>query len=158
MANVLGSSQNEYGFIRNSLVAVVVYFLGVRGHFSVSNATGGVNVNVMLKRAYESPAETDGQRIIVDRLWPRGVAKAKAGIDLWLKEVAPSTELRKWFAHDPDKWAEFKTRYRAELKGNGALVELKALARQGDITLICGARDQLNNEAVVLKQILDRAS
>ena len=115
-------------------------------------------MNVMLKRAYALPAETDGQRILVDRLWPRGVAKAKAGIDLWLKEVAPSTELRKWFAHDPEKWAEFKTRYCAELKGNLALVELKALARQGDITLIYGARDQLNNEAVVLKQILDRAS
>ena len=112
----------------------------------------------MLKRAYALPTETDGQRVLVDRLWPRGVAKAKAGIDLWLKDVAPSTELRKWFAHDPEKWAEFKTRYRAELKGNAALAELKALARQGDITLIYGAKDQLNNEAVVLKQILDRAS
>ena len=115
-------------------------------------------MNVMLKRAYALPTETDGQRILVDRLWPRGVAKAKAGIDLWLKDVAPSTELRKWFAHDPEKWAEFKTRYRAELKGSAALAELKALARQGDITLIYGAKDQLNNEAVVLKQILDRAS
>ena len=115
-------------------------------------------MNVMLKRAYALPTETDGQRVLVDRLWPRGVAKAKAGIDLWLKDVAPSTELRKWFAHDPEKWAEFKTRYRAELKGSAALAELKALARQGDITLIYGAKDQLNNEAVVLKQILDRAS
>ncbi len=113
-------------------------------------------LNVMLKRAYERPAQTDGQRILVDRLWPRGVAKVNARIDLWLKEVAPSTELRQWFGHDPEKWPEFKKRYRAELKDNLALTELRALARQGDITLIYAAKNQLNNEAVVLKQILDR--
>jgi uncharacterized protein YeaO (DUF488 family) len=115
-------------------------------------------MSVMLKRAYEAPAKSDGERILVDRLWPRGVAKAKAGIDLWLKEVAPSTELRQWFGHDPDKWAEFEKRYRAELKANPALAELRAHARQGDVTLVYAARDQLHNEAVVLKRILDRSS
>ena len=111
---------------------------------------------VMLKRAYETPAKSDGQRILVDRLWPRGVAKVNARIDLWLKDVAPTTALRQWFGHDPEKWPEFKKRYQAELKGNPALSELKALAHQGTITLVYAARDQLNNEAVVLKQILDR--
>ncbi len=112
----------------------------------------------MLKRAYESPAKPDGKRILVDRLWPRGLTKVKAKIDLWLKDVAPSTELRQWFGHDPEKWLEFKKRYRAELKDNPALSELQALSRQGNITLIYAARDQLHNEAVVLKQILDRST
>jgi uncharacterized protein YeaO (DUF488 family) len=111
-------------------------------------------VNVMLKRAYEPPTKTDGERILVDRLWPRGLAKAKAGIDLWLKDIAPSTELRQWFGHEPEKWPEFKKRYRAELKSNPALAELQALSRRGKITLVYAARDQLHNEAVVLKQLL----
>ncbi len=115
-------------------------------------------MDVMLKRAYEYPAETDGKRILVDRLWPRGLAKVNAKIDLWLKDVAPSTELRQWFGHDPEKWLEFKKRYCAELKNNPALAELQALSRQGNITLIYAARDQLHNEAVVLKQILDRST
>ena len=85
------------------------------------------------------------------------MSKAKAGIDLWLKDVAPSTGLRKWFAHDPEKWPEFRRRYRAELKGNPALAELKALARKGSITLVYSAKDELHNDAVVLKAILDRA-
>ena len=115
-------------------------------------------MTVMLKRAYELPTEADGQRILVDRLWPRGLTKAKAKIDLWLKGAAPSTELRQWFGHDPDKWQEFEKRYRAELKDNPALSELQALSRQGNITLIYAAKDELNNEAVALKQILDRAN
>ena len=110
-----------------------------------------------MKRAYDPPARTDGKRILIDRLWPRGVSKARARIDLWLKDVAPSTELRKWFGHDPEKWSEFRKRYRAELKGNPALAELKVLARQGSITLVYSARDELHNDAVVLKAILDRA-
>ena len=114
-------------------------------------------MTVNLKRAYDPPARTDGKRILIDRLWPRGVSKARARIDLWLKDVAPSTELRKWFGHDPEKWPEFRKRYRAELKGNPALAELKALARQGSITLVYSARDELHNDAVVLKAILDRA-
>lgn len=112
-------------------------------------------MNVKLKRAYEAPNEADGQRILVDRLWPRGVAKAKARFDLWLKEVAPSTELRKWFGHEPEKWPEFKQRYCEELKNNPALAQLQQLARQGNITLIYAAKDQANNEAVVLKEILE---
>ena len=115
-------------------------------------------VNVMLKRAYEPPTKTDGERILVDRLWPRGLAKAKAGIDLWLKDIAPSTELRQWFGHEPEKWPEFKKRYRAELKSNPALAELQALSRRGKITLVYAARDQLHNEAVVLKQLLQRGT
>ena len=115
-------------------------------------------MDVMLKRAYEHPAKTDGKRILVDRLWPRGLAKIKAKIDLWLKDVAPSTELRQWFGHDPEKWPEFQQRYRAELKDNPALSELQALSRQGNISLIYAARDHLHNEAVVLKQILDRST
>ncbi|MBB1473254.1 DUF488 domain-containing protein [Luteimonas sp. MC1782] len=110
----------------------------------------------MLKRAYESPAKNDGERILVDRLWPRGLAKVKAEIDLWLKEVAPSTGLRQWFGHDPEKWSEFKRRYRAELQINPAWSELQALARQGDLTLVYAAKDQLHNEAVVLKELLER--
>lgn len=111
----------------------------------------------MLKRAYESPARDDGYRVLVDRLWPRGVSKANARIDLWLKEVAPSTGLRQWFGHDPGKWTGFKQRYRAELKHNPAWPELQALARRKDLTLVYAARDQVHNEAVVLKQLLEHA-
>lgn len=115
-------------------------------------------MSVALKRAYETPAKSDGKRILVDRLWPRGLTKEKAGIDLWLKEVAPTNALRKWFGHDPQKWPEFEKRYRAELKGGQALTGLKVLSRQGDITLVYAARDQLHNEALVLKKILDRGA
>lgn len=113
-------------------------------------------MSVWVKRAYDSPEKADGERILVDRLWPRGLAKAKAKIDVWLKDVAPSTELRQWFGHDPEKWSEFKKRYRAELKGSEALAELCTLAGKGDITLVYGARDENHNQALVLKQILDR--
>lgn len=115
-------------------------------------------MGISLKRAYEPPSESDGTRILVDRLWPRGVAKAKARIDLWLKDVAPSTELRKWFGHDPDRWADFQKKYRAELKGSAALAELRKLARQGHVTLVYSARDELHNDAVVLKNILGRSA
>jgi uncharacterized protein YeaO (DUF488 family) len=113
-------------------------------------------MRISLKRAYQLPAETDGMRILVDRLWPRGLAKTKAKIDLWLKDAAPSTELRKWFGHDPQKWPEFQKQYLAELKWNPALSELRALSRQGDITLVYAAKDEVHNEAVVLKRLLDR--
>lgn len=113
---------------------------------------------ISLKRAYEPPAASDGTRILIDRLWPRGVTKAKAAIDLWLKDVAPSTELRKWFGHDPDKWPEFQRKYRAELKGNEALAELRKLSRQGHVTLVYSARDELHNDAVVLKKLLGRSA
>ncbi len=110
----------------------------------------------MLKRAYEAPAHDDGYRVLVDRLWPRGVSKANARIDLWLKEVAPSTALRQWFGHDPAKWAEFRKRYRAELKGNPAWAQLESLSHQKKLTLVYAARDQVHNEAAVLQELLER--
>ena len=113
-------------------------------------------MSVSLKRAYEKPSSDDGTRVLVDRLWPRGVRKEKARIDVWLKEVAPSTQLRKWFGHDPDKWPEFQKRYRAELKGSAALAELRKLARQGHVTLVYGAKDKDHNDAVVLAKLLRR--
>jgi len=110
---------------------------------------------VRLKRAYDPPSPRDGTRVLVDRLWPRGVRKAKARIDLWLKNVAPSTALRQWFGHDPARWGEFRRRYRAELKRQPeALTELRTLAQQGRITLVFGARDERRNQAVVLKELL----
>lgn len=112
-------------------------------------------MDILLKRAYETPSAADGRRVLVDRLWPRGLTKARAAVDLWLKEVAPSTELRQWFGHDPEKWTEFKRRYRTELKGSSALSELAALAREGKVTLVYAAKDEQHNEAVVLKQVLE---
>lgn len=113
---------------------------------------GGL-VSILIKRAYAPPEKSDGLRILIDRLWPRGIAKSR--IDLWLKDVSPSTELRQWFGHDPDKWSEFRKRYRSELRGNSALDELRTLSRKSDITLIYAARDERHNHAVVLKQILE---
>lgn len=112
-------------------------------------------MDIKLKRAYEAPAQSDGMRILVDRLWPRGLSKARAAIDQWLKEVAPSNELRQWFGHDPEKWPEFRKRYRAELKDNPALAELRDLSRKGTVTLVYSAKDELHNQAVVLRQVLD---
>jgi uncharacterized protein YeaO (DUF488 family) len=113
---------------------------------------------VRIKRVYFEPNEDDGMRILVDRLWPRGLTKEKASVDLWLKEIAPSNELRKWFAHDPGKWEEFQTRYLAELKVNGEpLARLKQEAAKGPVTLLYGAKDEEHNEAVVLLKILQRS-
>ena len=112
---------------------------------------------VHLKRVYEGPSKTDGTRILVDRLWPRGLTKEKAHVDLWLKEVAPSNDLRKWFAHDPTKWPEFKARYKAELKNNAVpLALLKQAITRGPATLLYGAKDKEHNEAVVLQDLLNR--
>jgi uncharacterized protein YeaO (DUF488 family) len=112
---------------------------------------------VKLKRVYEEPSSADGTRILVDRLWPRGLTKEKARVDLWLKDVAPSTELRKWFAHDQAKWAEFKTRYRAELKKSPEqLTLLRQAAAKGMTTLLYGAKDEEHNEAIVLQELLNR--
>lgn len=114
-------------------------------------------MTVKLKRVYEQPAPTDGTRILVDRLWPRGLTKEKAHVDLWLKEVAPSNELRKWFAHDPAKWGEFKTRYHAELKQNpDQLALLKHAVAKGHATLLYAAKDEQHNEAIVLKKLVNR--
>ena len=110
---------------------------------------------VRIKRAYEVPDAEDGERILVDRLWPRGLTKEKAKIDLWLKDVAPSTELRRWFAHDPARWTEFQSRYKAELKSNKEQLSLlRQEAAKGTVTLIYGAKDQEHNEAVILQKIL----
>jgi uncharacterized protein YeaO (DUF488 family) len=113
--------------------------------------------NVRLKRAYEPPAPADGTRILVDRLWPRGVSKADAAIDQWVRDLAPSPELRTWFSHDPARFAEFERRYVAELRGHGATVaELRALARKAAVTLVYAARDEEHNDAVVLRKVLLR--
>jgi uncharacterized protein YeaO (DUF488 family) len=111
--------------------------------------------NVKLKRAYERPAAGDGDRILIDRLWPRGVKKADAAIDVWMKEIAPSTELRRWFGHRAERWPEFRRRYAEELRRRPELVEdLRALARKGPITLVFAAHDQARNDAVVLRELL----
>ena len=111
--------------------------------------------HVKLKRAYEPPAVDDGARILIDRLWPRGVKKANAAIDEWMREIAPSTELRKWFGHDPKRWSEFQHRYESEIRQHPEQFErLRALARRGRITLVFSARDQAHNDAVVLKDLL----
>ena len=111
--------------------------------------------NVRLKRAYEPPEKTDGTRILVDRLWPRGVSKAEARLDEWIKDIAPSAELRTWFDHDPDRWDEFRRRYRAELSRNSErLKDLRRRAREGPITLVYSARDEIHNDAVVLRDVI----
>ena len=110
---------------------------------------------IKIKRAYLEPEAGDGTRILVDRLWPRGLTKEKARIDLWLNNVAPSTELRKWFGHDIERWEEFKNRYLAELNENKeSMAILKEQLNKGNVTLIFGARDELHNEAIILKELL----
>lgn len=110
-----------------------------------------------LKRAYEKPAKSDGQRILVERLWPRGLTKQRAAIDLWLKEIAPSPQLRKWFGHDPEKWRRFQQRYWKELKQNPkALSQLRTQIKKGRTTLIYAARDQEHNGALALKRFLEK--
>jgi uncharacterized protein YeaO (DUF488 family) len=111
---------------------------------------------IALKRVYDDRSSDDGFRVLVDRLWPRGLDKATAGIDLWFKDAAPSSELRRWFGHDPDRWAEFQRRYRAELADNAAaLATLRALAKEHKkLTLLYAARDTAHNHAIVLRDIL----
>lgn len=113
-------------------------------------------MQIRLKRAYEKPGRQDGQRILVDRLWPRGVRKEDLALDEWLRDIAPSTELRKWFHRDPSQWQEFERRYVAELDRNGAAVEkLLERVRSGRVTLVYGARDERRNHAVVLKRYIE---
>ncbi len=112
---------------------------------------------VRVKRAYDPPAPADGVRVLVDRLWPRGLAWHEAQVDLWLKDVAPSTDLRRWFGHDPARWPSFEQRYRAELAGNPAMDELLAVVRHyKQVTLLFGARDTEHNNAVVLQALCGR--
>jgi uncharacterized protein YeaO (DUF488 family) len=120
-------------------------------------AERGLAMTVSLKRAYDPPAKSDGRRILVDRVWPRGIAKDDLRIDAWLKDLAPSTVLRKWFGHDPAKWEEFKRRYARELEQpSAAFEELVAKARAGHVTLVFGAKDVEHNNAVALKEHLER--
>jgi uncharacterized protein YeaO (DUF488 family) len=110
---------------------------------------------VRIKRIFDAPARTDGLRVLVDRVWPRGTTKKAAALDLWVKEVAPSTELRKWFNHDPQRWMDFRLRYRRELqKHRKELEELRAQAAKRRVTLLFGARDTEHNQAVVLREAL----
>ena len=111
--------------------------------------------SVKLKRAYEPAAADDGTRILVDRLWPRGVSKEHAALDQWMKDIAPSAELRKWFGHDPARWEEFGRRYTGELHGNAELLDqLRSLARQGPVTLVYSVHDEVHNDAIVLRDLL----
>jgi uncharacterized protein YeaO (DUF488 family) len=111
--------------------------------------------NVRLKRAYERPSTEDGTRILIDRLWPRGVSKENAALGLWMKDIAPSAALRTWFGHDPARWQEFRRRYVDEIRRNAVLFgELRTLARQGPITLVYSAHDEAHNDAVVLRDLL----
>ncbi|HHT9116318.1 MAG: DUF488 domain-containing protein [Planctomycetes bacterium] len=112
---------------------------------------------IKLKRVYEKPSKGDGFRILVERLWPRGITKERASVDLWLKDAAPGTELRKWFGHDPAKWEQFCKRYRVELKQRkDAANLLKQKSKEGTITLVYAARDEKHNSAIALKEILEQ--
>jgi uncharacterized protein YeaO (DUF488 family) len=114
---------------------------------------------IRLKRAYEKPSRSDGERILVERLWPRGVTKARAAVDLWLKGVAPSPELRKWFGHDPSRWKQFERRYWKELQAHEEAVELlRRKAELGTVTLVYAARDEAYNGALALKEFIEHQS
>jgi uncharacterized protein YeaO (DUF488 family) len=114
-------------------------------------------VTIQLKRAYDQPSKSDGTRILVDRLWPRGLTKAKAKIDLWAKEIAPSTELRKWFHREGGDWKEFRRRYLTELKNHRDEIELlRSKIRHGEVTLVFSARSREQNHAVILKEVVER--
>lgn len=111
-----------------------------------------------LKRAYEEKTEDDGTRVLVDRIWPRGVTKERAAIDWWAKGLAPSEDLRKWFSHDPKRFDEFADRYKGELQGSADLDRLRKLSLDGKVTLVFGAKDREHNQAVVLKELVERGA
>jgi uncharacterized protein YeaO (DUF488 family) len=113
--------------------------------------------HLRIKRVYEPPSREDGTRVLIDRLWPRGLTKEKAAIDQWMKDIAPSAELRKWFGHDPVRWPEFHRRYTKELRQHPALLDqIRDLAKDRTVTLVFGAHDEEHNDAVVLREILVR--
>jgi uncharacterized protein YeaO (DUF488 family) len=115
--------------------------------------------NVKLKRAYDPPASGDGKRVLIDRLWPRGLSKEKAALDQWIKDIAPSAELRKWFGHDPARWDEFRRRYAAEVHQHSDLLEkLRSLARTGTLTLVYSAHDEEHNNAMELRELILEAN
>jgi uncharacterized protein YeaO (DUF488 family) len=113
-------------------------------------------MTIATKRIYALPSKSDGYRVLVDRLWPRGLSRAIASIDLWLRDLAPSTELRKWYGHDVERWPEFGNRYRQELEGHGELLDtlLDIEHHHGTVTLLFAARDEVHNEAEVLADVL----
>lgn len=112
---------------------------------------------VKLKRVYEQPSAADGMRVLVDRLWPRGLSKHDVSADLWLRDAAPSNELRRWFGHDPKRWLRFSRKYRAELARQPEILDLlDDLRRRAPVTLIFGARDEAHNQAVVLREMLEK--
>jgi uncharacterized protein YeaO (DUF488 family) len=120
-------------------------------------ASDRATMMIRLKRAYDQPDKSDGERILVERLWPRGLTKARAHVDLWLKDAAPSPALRKWFAHDPAKWKSFQRKYWKELQANEpVLAVLKRKIKSGVVTFIYAARDEQHNGALALKQFLER--
>jgi len=112
---------------------------------------------VGIRRVYQPSAKGEGRLVLVDRIWPRGKSKAELGDVLWLKDVAPTNELRKWFGHKPERWAEFRRRYFAELKANPAVERLRELAAEGPVTLLYGARDEVHNQAAALAEYLARS-
>lgn len=116
-----------------------------------------VEDRIHVKRIYDEPSSSDGVRVLVDRLWPRGVRKEDADIDIWMKDIAPSTELRRWFGHDPDKWTEFRSRYKAELKDHKDLTDqlLELSAKKDGVTLLYGARDTRHAHPLVIKSVLE---
>jgi uncharacterized protein YeaO (DUF488 family) len=125
-------------------------------HRSVLRGQETMRHKIAIKRAYEDASAEDGTRFLVERLWPRGIRKADLPLDAWLKDVAPSTELRKWFAHDPSKWSEFRKRYARELDANpSAWQPILDRARHGRVTLVFSSHDEAHNNAVVLKEYLD---
>jgi uncharacterized protein YeaO (DUF488 family) len=112
---------------------------------------------VKIKRVYDPRARGDGERILVDRLWPRGLSRRAAAVDAWMKDLAPSQDLRTWFGHEPERWSEFRRRYRAELRSHrDALAAIARKATRGAVTLVFGARDREHNQAVVLKGVIER--
>lgn len=117
-------------------------------------------MSIEVQRVYDRGPVKSGKRILVDRLWPRGIRKEDLQLDLWLKDVGPSTSLRKWFGHDPDRWTEFRRRYKAELQQpaqRAQIEQLIRLARRGKVTMLYGARDQQHNEAIVLREVVEKA-
>ncbi len=140
---------------------------GATGARGPGGGSAGGRPPIRIRRVYDPPGEDDGTRVLVDRIWPRGVKREKAALDAWLPEVAPSPELRRWFGHRPERWPEFRRRYLAELDSPTPaaardLGQLRALARSGPLTLLYGARDREHNQARVLREwlqaTLDRAS
>lgn len=127
--------------------------------FGELNETNAAMIEIRIKRVYDPPASDDGKRVLVDRMWPRGLARGEASIDLWCREAAPSHELRRWFGHDPAKWTEFRKRYAGELAKSEALDELRRVTgSEPRITLLFAAKDVTHNNAVVLRDVLARTS